>query len=79
MQQLEHIESIFHHYFLDLLLPFYFLAIQQHRYMIHLYLNLLYEDCNAINQHYQKQIHFILFFLLILLDIFAQKIQKVIQ
>ena len=76
MQQLEHIESIFYYYFWDLLLPFYCLTILENVYMIHLYLNLFYEDYNAISQ---KQIHFSSIFLLILLDIFAKEIQKVLQ
>ena len=76
MKQLEHIESICHHYFLNLLLSFYFLTMQENLYMIHLYLNLFYEVYKAINQHYQKQVNSI--FLLILLEIFSKEIQKVI-
>ena len=72
MQELEHIESICHHYFQDLLLTFYFLAIQGNLYMIYVYLNLFYENYGAINQHYQKQIHFLSFFLLILFGIFRK-------
>ena len=79
MQQLKHIESIYHHYFSGLLFLFYFLAILENLYKISLYLNLLYADYNAIHQHYQKQIHFLSFFLLILPDIFAKKIKKVLQ
>ena len=79
MQQLEHIESIFHHYFLDLLLPFYFLTIQENLYVIHLYLNLFYEVYNTINQRHQKQINFLSFSFLNLFDIFAKEIQKVLQ
>ena len=76
MKQLGHIESICHHYFLNLLLSFYFLTMQENLYMIHLYLNLFYEVYNAINQQYQKQVNSI--FLLILLEIFSKEIQKVI-
>ena len=39
-----------------------------------LMLNLFYENYNAINQHYQKQIHLLSFFLLILLNIFGKEI-----
>ena len=78
VQQLEHIESIYHHYFLDLYLLFYFLAIQENLYMICFYLNLFYEDYNAINQHYQKEIHFLSFFLFFVIDTFAKEIQKVL-
>ena len=45
--------------------------------MIHLYLNLFYEGYNAINQHDQEQINFLSFFILIL-NIFAKEIQKVL-
>ena len=76
MKQLGHIESICHHYFLNLLLSFYFLTMQVNLYMIHLYLNLFYEVYNAINQQYQKQVNSI--FLLILLEIFSKEIQKII-
>ena len=79
MQQLEHIEGIFHHYFLDLLLPFYFLTIQENLYVIHLYSNLFYEVHNTINQRYQKQINFLSFSFLNLFDIFAKEIKKVLQ
>ena len=44
--------------------------------MIHLYLNLFFEDYDAINQQYKKQIHFLSVFFLILLDIFAKETQK---
>ena len=63
---------------LGFIVTFWFLATQENLYMIHLYLNLSHEDYNAINQHYQKQIHFLSFFLLILIDIFAKEIQKVL-
>ena len=62
MLQLQHIESICLHYFLDLSLPFHFLTIEESVYRIQLYLNLFYEDYDAINQHYQKQIHLLFFF-----------------
>ena len=35
MQRLKHMESNYYHYFLDLLLLFYFLAIQENLYIIH--------------------------------------------
>ena len=62
MKQLKQIGNIFHYYFYDLLLLFSFSATQQNLYMIHLYLNLFYEDYNAVNQRYQKQIYFLSFF-----------------
>ena len=77
MQQLKHTENTCHHYFLDLLLPF--LAIWGNLYMIHLYLNLLYEDYNTIYQHCHREIHFLLLILLTLLDIFAKNVQKVLD
>ena len=40
--------------------------------MIHLDLNLFYDDYDAINQQYQKQTQFISFLLLILPNIFAK-------
>ena len=76
MHQLEPIESICHDHFWNLLLIFYFLAIQDNLYMIHLYLNLFYEDYNGISQHYERKINFLPFFLLILLDIFAKEMQN---
>ena len=79
MQQLKHIESTYHHYFLDLLLSFDFLTIRENLYMIQFYLSLVYEVHKAINQLYQKQNHFLSLTLLILLDIFVKEIQKVIQ
>ena len=54
MQKLKHTESNYHHYFLDLLLLFYFLAIQENLYVIHLFINLIFEDDNTIDLHYQK-------------------------
>ena len=38
--------------------------------MIHLYLDLLCEVYNAINQHFHRKIHFLSFFFLDFLDIF---------
>ena len=52
MQQLEHIGSICDLHFWDLLLPFF--PIQESLHMIHFYLNLFYEDYNAIKQNFQK-------------------------
>ena len=40
--------------------------------MIHLYLDLLCEVYNAINQHFHKKIHFLSFFFLDFLDIFLK-------
>ena len=55
MQRLKHIESNYCHYFLDLLLLFYFLTILENLYMmIWFFLDLFFEDGNIINQHYQK-------------------------
>ena len=76
MLQLQHIESICLHYFLDLSLPFHFLTIEESVYRIQLYLNLFYEDYDAIKSTLSKTNSLTLFFfLLILLDIFAKKIQ----
>ena len=47
--------------------------------MIRLYLDLLFEHDNIINEHYQKQTHFLSFILLNLFDSFAKEIQKVLQ
>ena len=47
--------------------------------MIHFYLDLFYEGYNAINQHYQKQNHFLSLTLLNPFDIFAKEIQKDLQ
>ena len=55
MQLLKHIESTYHHYFLDLLLLFCFLSILFNPYMNHLYLDLFYEAYNTMHQRYQKQ------------------------
>ena len=66
MSQLWQIESICHHYFLGLLLLFYFLAFQENLYLIHHDLNLFYKVCNTVNQHYQKLVNFLSLFLLIL-------------
>ena len=44
--------------------------------MIHLDLNLFNEVSKAIDQHYQKQIHFLSFIFLIVFDIFVKKIKK---
>ena len=75
MQRLKHIENNYYHYFLDLLLLFYFLSIQGNLHMIHLFfLGLFYEVDNIINQHYQKQIRFLSLILLAFLDIFVKEI-----
>ena len=58
-----HIESICHHYFLDLLMLFYFLTIDKYLYIIHCDLDLFHDIFSAIDQHYQKQIHFLLLIL----------------
>ena len=50
MQQLKHTESNYLHYFLDLLLLFYFSAIQENLSMIRPFLNLFFENDNAINR-----------------------------
>ena len=55
---------------------FYFLIILVNLFKICHDLELFYEICNTIDQRYQKQIHFLLFFLLILPDIFAKEIFK---
>ena len=49
MLQLQRIESTYHHYFLDLLLPFNFLVIQENLYMIRFYLSLFYELYTPVN------------------------------
>ena len=55
MQWLKHTESNYHHYFLDLLLLFYYVAIQDNLYMmIPFCSDLLFANYNIINQHYQK-------------------------
>ena len=79
MQQLELNEGTYCHYYLDLLLLFYFLTIQKNLYMIDFYLNLFYEDYNEINNHYQKQMQFLSLLFLILNNIFAKEIQKVLS
>ena len=79
MKQLKHTENTCHLYFLDLLLPFCFLAIWGNLYMIHLYLNLLYKDYNTMHQHYHRQIHFLSLILLTPLDIFAKKFKKILN
>ena len=56
MQRLKHIESPYHHYFLDLLWFFYFLAIEHNLYTICLDLDLFFEVDNTINQNYQKKL-----------------------
>ena len=79
MQQLQHIESICHHCFQDLLLLFLFLTIMENLYMIHRDLDLFYDIYNTIGQHYQKQIHFLSSIVLTFLDIFVKENQKGLQ
>ena len=62
MLQLQHIESICLHYFLDLSLPFHFLTIEESVYRIQLYLNLFYEDYDAIKSTLSKTNSLTLFF-----------------
>ena len=52
IQQLEHTEKNYGHHFLDLLLLICFLTIQETLSMIYLFLRILYEDHNTINQHF---------------------------
>ena len=47
--------------------------------MIHLDLNLFYEVFNAINQHYQKQIHFFSLTRLDVFDVFLKENQKFLK
>ena len=54
MQRLKHIECNYSHYFSDLLLLFYALAILENLYMICFFWNLLFDNDNTINQRYQK-------------------------
>ena len=54
MQQLKYTESNYHHDFLDSLLIFYFLAIQENLYMNRPFKNLLFEDDNTINRRHQN-------------------------
>ena len=56
-QLLFHVENIFHHYPLDLLLLFPFLSSQENQYMIHQIYNLFCEICNTAVELNQKQNH----------------------
>ena len=47
--------------------------------MIHLDLDLIYEVCNATEQHYENQIHCFSLIPLILLDISVKEIQKALK
>ena len=53
---LQQIGNNFHHYFLDLLLLFYFSTIQENLFMILPFSNLLLEGGNTMNQYYQESI-----------------------
>ena len=79
MQQLKQTENNYHHYFLDLLLPFCFSTIQVNLYVIHLFSNLFFEGGNTINQYYRKQIRLFSLILLNLFDNFVKEIQKVFR
>ena len=79
MERLKPTESNYHHYFLDLLLLFYFLTIQENLYMIHLFSNLFFEGDVRINRYYQKQTRFLSLILLNFFDNFVKEIQKVFQ
>ena len=55
MLKLIHTKNIYHPFhFSDLLLLFYLLAIREILCMIHLFLNLLYEVYNPLDQHFQN-------------------------
>ena len=79
MQQLKHTENNYHHYFMDLLLLFYFSTIQENLYMIHLFSNLFFEGDVRINRYYQKQTRFLSLILLNFFDNFVKEIQNVFQ
>ena len=79
MQQLRHTKINFHHYFLDLLLFFYFPTIHENLYMIRLFSDLFFEGGNTINQYYREQTCFLSFFLLNVFDNFVKEIQKVFR
>ena len=55
MPQLKHTENNYRHYFLNLLLLFYFSTIKENLYMICHFSNLFFEDGNEINQYYDEQ------------------------
>ena len=79
MQRLKHIESNYHHYFLDLLLLFLFF---NHSGESIYYLPLFkpfFKGGNTIHQYHQEQIHFLSLVLLNLFDNFVKEIQKVFQ
>ena len=68
MQKLLTTGSIHNHfYFLNLLLPFYLLTIQEILRMIHISLNVLYEVYNPLAQHLQIQNRFLYLFQLLLI------------
>ena len=69
-----HIENTCHPYFLDLLLPFCFLAILGNLYITSTKTYLIKIIIQYINTH--RQIDFLPLILLTLLDIFAKKIKK---
>ena len=66
-----------HHYFLDILLLFYFWTIQENLYMVRLFSKLFFECGNTINQNYDESTHFISLILPTHLDIFAKEKQQV--
>ena len=54
MQQLQHTLNNYHYYFLNLLMLFYFLDIQENLYMNPPLFKLIFKDDNTINQYYQN-------------------------
>ena len=76
MQLLQHIENICHHcYFLELFVAFLFFNHLGELMYDQPQFRLFYDICNAIDQRYERQIHYPLLILLSFFDIFVKENQ----
>ena len=77
MQQLLNTKSIYYLHFLDLMLLFYLIPIQDILYMIFHFLGMFYKYDKTINQRFQKKNYFRFLILHFIFGNYLRKIQEV--